>query len=47
VVVQKISELNYKIVNSKGKEFVVHINRLKQAYENATRVEPIKRPTPS
>ena len=30
---QKLSDLNYKIVNQKGKEFVVHINRLKKSYD--------------
>jgi len=25
--------MNYKIVNKKGKEFVVHINRLKESYD--------------
>ena len=29
---QKWSDLNYKIVDKKGKEFVVHINRLKKSY---------------
>jgi len=33
VVVQKLSDLNYKIVDKKGKEFVVHINRLKKSYD--------------
>jgi len=33
IVVQKFSDLNYKIVNKKGKEFVVHINRLKKWYD--------------
>jgi hypothetical protein len=46
VVVQKVSELNYKIVNSKGKEFVVQVNRLKPSYEPVTRVESLKCPTP-
>jgi len=31
--VQKLSDLNYKIVNKNGKEFVVHINRLKKSYD--------------
>jgi hypothetical protein len=31
IVVQKLFDLNYKIVNKKGKEFVVHINRLKKS----------------
>jgi len=31
--VQKLSDLNYKIVDKKGKEFVVHINRLKKSYD--------------
>ena len=30
---QKLSDLNYKIVDKKGKEFMVHINRLKKSYE--------------
>jgi hypothetical protein len=33
VVVQKWSGLNYKIVDRKGKESVVHINRLKKSYD--------------
>jgi len=33
IVVQKLSDLNYKIVNRNGKEFVVHINRLKKSYD--------------
>jgi hypothetical protein len=33
IVVQKLSDLNYKIVNKKGKEFVVPINRLKESYD--------------
>jgi len=32
IVVQKLSDFNYKIVNKNGKEFVVHINRLKKSY---------------
>jgi len=28
-----LSDLNYKIVDKKGKEFVVHINRLKKSYD--------------
>jgi hypothetical protein len=32
IVVQKLSDLNYKIVNKKGKELVVHINHLKKSY---------------
>jgi hypothetical protein len=31
LVVQKLSELNFKIVNKKGKEFVVYVNRLKKS----------------
>ena len=30
---QKLSDLNYEIVDKKGKEFVVHINRLKKSYD--------------
>ena len=30
---KKLSDLNYKIVNRNGKEFVVHINRLKKSYD--------------
>ena len=30
---QKLSDLNYKIVDNKGKEFVVHVNRLKKLYD--------------
>jgi hypothetical protein len=33
VVVKRLSDLNYKIVDKKGKEFVVHINRLKKSYD--------------
>jgi len=33
IVVQKLSDSNYKIVDKKGKEFVVHINRLKKSYD--------------
>ena len=33
VVVQKLSDLNYKIVDKKGKEIVVHINRLMKSYD--------------
>jgi len=33
IVVQKLSDLNYKIVDKKGKEFVVHINGLKNSYD--------------
>ena len=33
IVVQKLSHLNYKIVDKKGKEFVVHVNRLKKSYD--------------
>jgi transposase InsO family protein len=33
MVVQKLSDLNYKIVDKKGKEFVVHVNRLKKSYD--------------
>jgi hypothetical protein len=28
-----LSDLNYKIVNKQGKEFVVHINRLKKSFD--------------
>jgi hypothetical protein len=34
--VQKLSDLNYKIVDKKGKEFVVHINPLKKSYDQTT-----------
>ena len=30
---QKLSDLNYKIVDKKGKEFVVRINCLKKSYD--------------
>jgi len=33
IVVQKLSDLNYKVVNKKRKECVVHINRLKKSYD--------------
>ena len=36
IVVQKLSDLNYKIVYKKGKEFVVHINPLKKSYDQTT-----------
>jgi hypothetical protein len=32
-IVQKLSDLNYKIVNKKEKKSVVHINRLKKSYD--------------
>jgi len=35
IVVQKLSDLNYKIVNKQGKVFVVHINRLMKSYCSA------------
>jgi len=31
-VTARLSKLNYRIVNPQGKEFVVHVNRLKRAY---------------
>jgi hypothetical protein len=33
IVVQKLSDLKYKIVNKKGKAFVVYINSLKKLYD--------------
>jgi hypothetical protein len=33
-VVQKLSDLNYKVVDKKAKEFVVHVNRLKNSLES-------------
>jgi chloramphenicol O-acetyltransferase len=33
IVVEKVSDLNYKIVNKEGKKFVVCINRLKKSYD--------------
>ena len=33
MVVHKLSDFNYKIVEKKGKEFVVHINRLKNSFD--------------
>jgi hypothetical protein len=33
--VQKLSELNFKIPNRKGKQFVVHTNRLKKSHDSA------------
>jgi hypothetical protein len=33
IVVQKLSNLSYKIVNKKGNEFVVQIDRLKKSYD--------------
>jgi hypothetical protein len=45
VVVQKLSELNFKIVNKKGKEFVVHINQLKKSYDSAPwKFETVRHP---
>jgi len=38
IVVQKFSDLNYKIVDKKGKEFVVHINRLNKSYDKLSGV---------
>jgi hypothetical protein len=32
-VTVKLSELNYEIVSMAGKKFLVHINRLKKAYD--------------
>jgi len=31
--VPKLSDYNYKIVDKKGKEYVLHINRLKKSYD--------------
>jgi len=31
--VAHLSKLNYRIVNLQGKEFIVHVNRLKRAYK--------------
>jgi hypothetical protein len=43
--VQKLSELNFKIVNKKGKEFVVHINRLKKSNNSAPwKFETVRHP---
>jgi hypothetical protein len=40
-----MSDLNYKIVDKKGKEFVVHINRLNKSYdETPWRFESARRP---
>jgi hypothetical protein len=33
IVVQKLSDSNYKIVDKKGKEFVVHNSRLRKLYD--------------
>jgi hypothetical protein len=45
--VQKLSDLNYKIMDKKGKEFVVHINRLKKSYDPTPwNIEPVRRPRP-
>jgi hypothetical protein len=45
VVVQKPSELNIKILNKKGKLFVVHINRLKKSYDSAPwKFETVRHP---
>jgi len=45
IVVQKLSDLNYKIVNKKGKEFVVHINRLKKSHDSTPwKFETTRRP---
>jgi hypothetical protein len=43
--VQKLSDFNYKIVDKKGKEFVVHANRLKKSYdETPSSFENVRRP---
>ena len=45
---QKLSDLNYKILDKKGKEFVVHISRLKKydqtpwSFENARPKQKIR-----
>jgi len=31
--VVRLAKLNYRIMNFQGKEFVVHVNRLKRAYD--------------
>jgi hypothetical protein len=44
-IVQKLSDLNYKIVDKKWKEFVVNINRLKKSYDQTPRsFENARRP---
>jgi hypothetical protein len=32
-VTARLSKLNYRVVNQQGKEFVVHLNRMKRAFE--------------
>jgi hypothetical protein len=45
--VQKLSDLNYKIMDKKGKEFVVHVNRLKKSYDPTPwNIETVRRPRP-
>jgi len=45
IAVQKLSDLNYKTVKRNGKEFVVHINRLKKSYDLTPRsFENARRP---
>ena len=45
IVVQKLPDLNYKIVDKKGKEIVFHINRLKKSYDQTPwRFENARRP---
>jgi len=33
IAVQKLPDLNYKVVNKNGKEFLVHVNLLKKSYD--------------
>jgi hypothetical protein len=43
--VQKLSDLNYRIVSKTGKEFVVHINRLKKSFNETPWIfEDARRP---
>jgi hypothetical protein len=45
IIVQKLSDLNYKIMDKKGKEFVVHVNRLKKSYDPTPwNIETVRRP---
>jgi hypothetical protein len=46
VVLQTFSDLSYKIVDKKGKELVLHINRLKKSYDSTPwKFETSRRPS--
>jgi hypothetical protein len=47
IIVQKLSDLNYKIMEKKGNEFVVHVNRLKKSYDPTPwNIETVRCPRP-